>query len=273
VTTGCTPTCAGKGCGASDGCSGTCGTGSCPGGQICQNGECVLWCDAGFTQCGSQCVDTQTNASHCGGCNQPCAVEDPETCGTNGQCVGGTCQEYDTSTVCRAPSCMSEFTAQSLAVCDGNGTCPSSVQQDCAPYKCRNGSCRWWCSSHDDCIDSHFCGPFVGCSPLKNDGEICFWVGDSECQSGYCVGGVCCSTRCNPPPHARPTCPGGTCGFVCDAGWDDCDGDPANGCEINLSLDEDHCGTCGNRCPTTICGDPSEPRFWACVEGSCECVI
>lgn len=40
---------------------------ACPGNQIV---------------CGSGCVDTLTNASHCGGCNKPCE---------SGTCSGGSC--------------------------------------------------------------------------------------------------------------------------------------------------------------------------------------
>lgn len=36
----CVPTCAGKTCGASDGCSGTCSAGPCPGSQQCCDGTC-----------------------------------------------------------------------------------------------------------------------------------------------------------------------------------------------------------------------------------------
>ena len=272
ATAGCTPTCAGKNCGASDGCGGSCATGSCPGGQVCQNGRCVLSCDAGFTLCGSQCVDTQTNASHCGGCNQPCAIENPETCGTNGQCMGGVCQQYGAETTCRRESCLDSETLLSEARC-GGGRCASSFSQDCRPGQCDSSlsKCRDSCLEHTECSSDGWCDGNQ-CHFKRDNGQPCSASTPQMCASGFCVDGICCENACV-PPHAQPTCAGGTCGFVCDAGWDDCDGDPANGCEINLSLDEDHCGTCGNRCPTTICGDASEPRFWTCVEGNCECVI
>ena len=40
---------------------------------------------------------------------------------------------------------------------------------------------------------------------------------------------MACAVR----PHAAPTCAGG-CGFTCDAGYADCDGDPVDGCEADL---------------------------------------
>jgi hypothetical protein len=34
----------------------------------------------------------------------------------------------------------------------------------------------------------------------------------------------------------------------CDRGFADCDGDPTNGCEININKDAENCGACGNSC-------------------------
>ena len=51
--------------------------------------------------------------------------------------------------------------------------------------------------------------------------------------------------------HATPLCGGGTCRVnTCDPGYADCDGDPGNGCETDLSL-ASHCGTCNSVCPAT----------------------
>ena len=49
----------------------------------------------------------------------------------------------------------------------------------------------------------------------------------------------------------------------CDAGWTDCDGDPANGCEIRVDRDESHCGACG-----VVCSDAQAHA--TCVDGVCE---
>ncbi|MGD8641416.1 MAG: MopE-related protein [Gammaproteobacteria bacterium] len=34
----------------------------------------------------------------------------------------------------------------------------------------------------------------------------------------------------------------------CNKGFDDCDKDPANGCETDIMNDNDNCGACGNQC-------------------------
>src|SRR5690606_30992041 len=51
-----------------------------------------------------------------------------------------------------------------------------------------------------------------------------------------------CGNVCPTPPNAIPTCVGGTCGFDCNAGFADCDGAAANGCEADLSRP----ATCGS---------------------------
>ncbi len=60
-------------------------------------------------------------------------------------------------------------------------------------------------------------------------------------ENGECIAGV---TRLD----------GGTDAGVleCDAGKADCDGDPANGCEVDLNMDPGHCGGCGNVCTADL---------------------
>ena len=83
-----------------------------------------------------------------------------------------------------------------------------------------------------------------------------------------------CGHRCD-APNSSPRCEGGVCGFVCNSGWNDVDGDPENGCEIqcvptnggveicdhvdndcdtetdedfDLDFDPANCGACGRVC-------------------------
>ncbi|HEY7118467.1 MAG TPA: hypothetical protein VH475_17895 [Tepidisphaeraceae bacterium] len=55
--------------------------------------------------------------------------------------------------------------------------------------------------------------------------------------------GKCCSA----PDNAIPTCTNGACGFACNPGYADCDGNAANGCETALGTDA-NCGHCGDTC-------------------------
>ncbi len=68
-----------------------------------------------------------------------------------------------------------------------------------------------------------------------------------------------CSLVCDARPHADPWCIpdhclGGDndncarCAIRCHAGFDDCDGDADNGCEVSTTADPMNCGGCGRRC-------------------------
>lgn len=70
----------------------------CPADTTCEAGVCV--CAGGQTLCDDECVDTNTDAHHCGACNTPC--NSPYVC-TNGQCVtepmdAGTDTDTDSET-------------------------------------------------------------------------------------------------------------------------------------------------------------------------------
>jgi hypothetical protein len=78
---GCVPDCTERECG-SDGCGGTCGT--CELGSTCSvDGFCIAMCTPPLTECDGECVDTRTDALHCGGCFRPCAGGAP--------CMGSMC--------------------------------------------------------------------------------------------------------------------------------------------------------------------------------------
>ena len=50
-------------------------------------------------------------------------------------------------------------------------------------------------------------------------------------------------------PHAAGRCDSGTCRVDrCHEGWLDCNGDPTDGCEVDIDDDPEHCGACHVRC-------------------------
>lgn len=67
---------------------------------------------------------------------------------------------------------------------------------------------------------------------------------------------------CPARDNATRTCDAMTCGFECDTDWGDCDGDPTNGCETDLTSTPANCGTCGNACSPLLCVDSE------CVDGA-----
>src|ERR1700757_3703090 len=58
----------------------------------------------------------------------------------------------------------------------------------------------------------------------------------TDCASGNCVAGVCCNTACGPVANGTSQCTvasGGVCTLSCLAGFGNCDGLYANGCEVS----------------------------------------
>jgi serine/threonine protein kinase len=112
-------------------------------------------------------------------------------------------------------------------------------------------------------------------------GQICE-SGSKSCD-GACVsvdspehgcGGEGCSA-CN-VSNATARCNQlGRCDVaVCHKGFEDCDEDGKNGCEINVRTDPDHCGSCARRCPPLFhaergCGDVC--TIWRCLGGFRDC--
>jgi hypothetical protein len=112
---------------------------------------------------------------------------------------------------CRGPN------ANNACVADGMGG-----------YACAIGSCAAGFGNCDSLVDN-------GCeTALNTDVNNCGACG-RRCATG--AGTNVTSATCNM----------GRCQLRCAPGFADCDGNPSNGCEANLSSNE-HCGFCGNNC-------------------------
>lgn len=98
--------------------------------------------------------------------------------------------------------------------------------------------------------DEKFCGG-DSCPPKDDPAHGC---AQSSCAA--------CSL-----PNAITDCAAdGTCGIQsCNPGFEDCDHDPGNGCEINKDSDPKNCGQCGNDCFT-----PGDSTNWVCNQGKCQ---
>jgi hypothetical protein len=88
----------------------------------------------------------------------------------------------------------------------------------------------------------------------------------------------CSAEGCAPCliPNATPRCSRNhQCDIsVCYRGYENCDGDPSNGCEADLRTDPENCGACSQRCPDVphaqvACGDSC--RVWRCSVGHEDC--
>ncbi len=231
---------------------GACGH-ACDDGVICWKNACG--CPSGFTQCGDECVQLDSDRNNCGACGNVCQAPtnpaDPSwVCGpsvtpphTDWTCANGACTLQCTGGF---GDCNHQFCA------DG---CERDLRSD--PANC--GACGKTCGSGQECVDGAcICDSGTrcddGCVDLDNDPLNC----------------GACGRRCPGPSNGAggPGCVAGECTYVCYPGFADCDDDMTNGCEINIAQNPLHCGSCTTPCK----GGGAQP----CVGGKClskECPV
>jgi hypothetical protein len=234
---------------------GRCGN-ACPaqGGVAgCATGACTLACLTGRGDCDANLANgCETNLAssnaHCGRCGSPCGAG--QTC-TDGACVFSFCTSGQT--LC-AGACVDLNT--NVAQC---GACGRRCALANAVAGCSAGTCV-----------VAACAPgFADCNGNPADGcEVNLTSSTANC--GGC-GRACALT------NATATCSAGACAIAaCDATFGDCNGNPADGCEVNGYTNAANCGACGRACAagqscqtgvctTSACGT----GLTACPGGSC----
>jgi hypothetical protein len=122
-----------------------------------QNGTCVITCDTDFTLCGSECVDTQTDARHCSRCGTVCPFP------PNGSAV---CLNERCAINCESP----------LIQCGNECVDRRSDPNNCGVcgYRCPAGPCQTATCSAGMCgaVPNDLCQVFTGegCYKLENSG-------------------------------------------------------------------------------------------------------
>ncbi len=233
----------------------------------CDGTACGYACLPGFADCDGSaangCESDLSAPSSCGACANDCTAL-PGVSSSAVRCTAGAC---DVTGACApgradcaggaADGCESDLSSSSS--CGACGVACDAATETCEPasgggYVCTNGCdasaparCGAACVDLDS--DPAHCGA-CGASCASPSG------GSATCTAGACgfvcdashhaCGDAClpnddpasCGSSCTPcaaPANATATCEAGTCGFVCVPGFADCDGDPANGCELSLS--------------------------------------
>lgn len=229
----------------------------------CLDNSCAyLGCAEGFADCDASeangCEVDITSATHCGACGNSCPTPPmgapaciDGTCGVGeclpgfGDCDGvadnGCEQRLDSDAHCGGcnRACMPA---------NGSGTCEGGT---CVVQACDAG--------HYDCNGSGA----DGCETDLHDGDNCGGCG-LACELPSVLDYACPEATClldDSCPGAIPGCTPGTPGAGCTPGFADCNADPADGCEADITRVSE-CGACGNDCraPNTIS---------ACDDGQC----
>jgi hypothetical protein len=231
-----------KNCG---GCGRACSTNH--GTPNCAAGACQITCATGYGDCSGGALDgcetdLRTNTRHCGACGNACSFANATASCVTSSCALGTC-------------------STGYGNCDANDVNGCETNTLTAPLHC--GGCGKKCNlananagcSGGSCTIASCKGSFQDCNGLTADGcESNLAVDELNCGS---CGSVCEIL------HGTPNCVNGGCEVgTCDEGWEDCNGDPADGCETNVTSSVSNCGTCGNICPSAT-GTPN------CVSGVC----
>ncbi|MBW1809880.1 MAG: hypothetical protein JRJ87_16915 [Deltaproteobacteria bacterium] len=198
--------------------------------EDCTTGIClIVACDALWDDCNSQdpdgCETSLETLTDCGSCSTPCGLPHAISDCTGGNCTVGGCDSlWDDCNLIPADGC--ETSLETLTDC---GACTIPCSRANATADCSGGSCH-----------IGFCDALWGDCDF-NDPNGCELPINTLTDCGGC--GVNCSLA-----HATAECSTGVCLVdTCTGFWDDCDGQPANGCETSLETLTD-CGSCSTTC-------------------------
>ncbi len=155
--------------------------------------------------------------------------------------AGGTCPT-PTATPTPAPTPTADC---GNGIQDGDET-----DDDCGGNDCPDCGLGGGCLAHSDCVATTFCNMGTcGCAPGQTNcnmsvGDACeVATGSDPNNCGMC--GFVCSI-----PNAVESCVMSTCLVgSCDVNYGNCDNVGANGCEVFLLGDNNHCGACNAPCP------------------------
>ena len=131
-----------------------------------------------------------------------------------------------------------------------SGTCVSDSSTtygcgstDCAPCVATNVA-DFICDRTNACAPSQCIPNYKTCPNDTAHPDICQI--DTAHDPNNCSN---CGVHCPTPPNGTPGCFAGGCAIgSCNPPYEDCNQDPYDGCEIDLSNDRVNCGACGHAC-------------------------
>ncbi len=201
-------------------------------------GPDVPACPAGQTRCDGACVDLQTDPLRCGGCDAAC----PVPANGSASCAAGVCGRACNAGFADCNDNPADGCESSLSAVTSCGACRALCPEPAnASATCASGACGISCApGFGDCDGD-----------AANGCEVPFASSVNHCGT--------CGRACPTGPHATSSCAASMCAVPCDAGFADCDDDPATGCEADLTATSS-CGACG-----VSCSAGQECRGGACV--------
>jgi hypothetical protein len=220
------PACSADVCGAQHGCPACALDKPCSGGADCASGHCssgvCVACESAGNCPPAAAGSCQTAVCASGSCGFAADDTNPPpstTCAT-GTCTGGTpVVTYVAAGSPAGATTCADSTTMSTPVCDGQGNVAQS-QTSCSSVANGTGTCN------QGICEVASCNPgYANC-----DGQ--FSTGCETNLNNSVQNCGTCGHPCGPVTNATAFCSSGTCGYVCDQGFLDCDGNPANGCEF-----------------------------------------
>jgi hypothetical protein len=232
----------------------------------CQGGPCVdgVCCSEPCDGLCKACSAAKKGVGPDGICGNMAMGSDPDNeCAGALLCAVGQCQVANGQSCALAVECQSGFCADGVccnAACAGLCQACSAVKKGAGA----DGSCGSIASGgdpDDECAGATACNGGGACALVVN-GNPCAVA--AECQSGFCVDGVCCSSACNAECQActaakKGNGSNGSCGPIATAT------DPDNECPNALV-----CAPGGCKLPNgEACVAPATCVSGFCVDGVC----
>ena len=202
---------------------------------VCAGGVCAAgMCNPGFANCdalpGNGCeIAIATDARNCGACARACGGANSKQACQAGMCVVAGCDPGFSDCDSQPETGCEVNVSTDVKHCGGCGrACPrfANATSTCANAQCGIGMCQVG---------------FADCNNAVMDGCEADLLSPTSCGK--------CGNACAAPANATAGCKNGMCGIgVCHAGFADCDGNAANGCEKGVLADLTNCGACGKVC-------------------------
>ena len=205
-------------------CPAACGTRGLVGGN----------CAPDYVACNGRCIDTQSDADHCGACGRACASG--ATC-RRGVCAGTSEPSAGSSAEAGAAGSAGELGSAGEASSSGDGGASGSDSlPDAGEARPDAGEARPDAGEEFDAGDAGDASPDApdACAPPYDRPEAC----------------GTCETQCiAPTPNCAPNGAGSFwCVPACEEPLRECGGQ----C-LDFNVDANNCGACGTVCPSSIC--------------------